>query len=152
MIDPSFDDIPLPSIARIQHSGINKMFRHWLETAINLEPYKDEIVQLFRDGMSSQNIAIHIRGRHEISVAERLRDDEVYQLKLKKLASLLSMYEENKLIYFTERFRSPWTKKESQSLHLPETPVEDPSLVRCLTRTPGRPHISWTWCGILAFH
>jgi hypothetical protein len=69
------------------------MFRHWLETAINLEPYKDEIVQLFRDGMSSQNIAIHIRGRHEISVAERLRDDEVYQLKLKKLASLLSMYE-----------------------------------------------------------
>jgi hypothetical protein len=32
--------------------------------------WKDEIVQLFRDGMSSQNIAIHIRGRHEISIAE----------------------------------------------------------------------------------
>jgi hypothetical protein len=38
---------------------------------VGQEPYKDEIIQLFQDGMSSQNIAAHIWARHGISVAER---------------------------------------------------------------------------------
>lgn len=44
-------------------------------TAINLGPHKDEIIQLFRDGMSSRNIAAHIRERHGISAAERTIKD-----------------------------------------------------------------------------
>jgi hypothetical protein len=38
---------------------------------INLEPYKEEIIQLVRDGLSSTNIAAHVRVRHGFTVSER---------------------------------------------------------------------------------
>jgi len=40
-------------------------------SAINLEPYKEEIIQLVRDGLSTSNIAAHVRVRHGITVSER---------------------------------------------------------------------------------
>jgi len=52
--------------------------------AINLEPYKDEIIQLFRDGMPSQNIAAHIRARHGVSVAERTIKSRLQEWQVRK--------------------------------------------------------------------
>jgi hypothetical protein len=40
-------------------------------TSIDLEPFKEEILQLVQDGLSSANIAAHFRVRHGFTVSER---------------------------------------------------------------------------------